>query len=1041
MGEETPSISEQIAGMDNDQRIQIPIMDDELSGKSREELISVIKSLSEENRRLGSRVRELDSELNHLTHLGSIIEESTFEIFVLDKKNLRFIHANKKTLENLGYTAKEMHSLSFYDVTKSGSTDKNLGPLRSGMAPKAGFTTYLFRKDGTCYPVEMHVRQTECCGTKAYGAVAFDVTRLLDAEDKLRETLDHLSKINRYETVIGIVTRSVHKAVDLRTVMENAVQAIRQNMRTVNHVSIYLAEGSVAVMHAHRGYPEWFIKRAGRIQFPKGAVWRTIIDGGTLYIPDTDDDLHIGQAGRDLGIKSYVIVPLKTSGRVLGALCIATDAKNTFRSDELRVVDIVSRQIEIAMGNARFVESLIASERSLRDKIEKLSKKESYEKIINTITRSAHSSADLGGILEFTVSSLRQIVTKANYICIHLAEDNSAVLKASSGHDEEYLEKVRRIPYPRGLTWSTITSGQTSLCIDIDKEIDPPIGPAAKALGVKSYLSVPIRSVASTAGCITLMSHRKNAFSPREVSLLESIAEQIGLAIVNARYVQEIETNERRLKALVGSVDEIVCEMDGNGTYLGIWTDNDRLLVRPKEEMLGRRLAEFYPAGFASKMTDVIRRVISTRKSESAEYKIATDSGERTFRVRVNAITSGGLRQGTASVLFRDITDGKVLETRLLRSQRLDSLGKLAGGIAHDLNNILQPIMMSIQLLEGKTTDTQSRKWLEILESSARRGSDLIKQILSFARGLESSKQPLDMKDVVSDVEKLVRETFPKLVNIHVDITDDLPPVLADYTQINQVFMNLCVNSRDAMPGGGDIFIKARMLRAGRENLPSFFDPGHREYIEISVSDTGTGIPSEDLDRVFDPFFTTKGLDMGTGLGLSTSYGIVKDHEGYINVESKIGKGTTFTIYLPTIESEDMEGSARGLYSGIPHGKGELILVVDDESMITDMARSILEEYKYRVLVASNGKEATEIFLTRKDEVYAAIVDMMMPVMGGKATITTLKKECPALKVIAISGYQREHELVDMHDIEVDAFLPKPFDAETLLQTLSQVLV
>src|SRR5690606_35056890 len=201
---------------------------------------------------------------------------------------------------------------------------------------------------------------------------------------------------------------------------------------------------------------------------------------------------------------------------------------------------------------------------------------------------------------------------------------------------------------------------------------------------------------------------RKNAFSPREVSLLESIAEQIGLAIVNARYVQEIETNERRLKALVGSVDEIVCEMDGNGTYLGIWTDNDRLLVRPKEEMLGRRLAEFCPAGFASKMTDVIRRVISTRKSESAEYKIATDSGERTFRVRVNAITSGGLRQGTASVLFRDITDGKVLETRLLRSQRLDSLGKLAGGIAHDLNNILQPIMMSIQLLEGKTTDAQS---------------------------------------------------------------------------------------------------------------------------------------------------------------------------------------------------------------------------------------------------------------------------------------------------------------------------------------------
>ncbi|MCC6713507.1 MAG: GAF domain-containing protein, partial [Candidatus Dadabacteria bacterium] len=429
--------------MDNDQRIQIPITDDELSGKSREELLSVIKSLSEENRRLGSRIGELGSELDHLTHLGSILEESAFEICVLDTKNLRFMYANGKMLESLGCTAGELYSLTFYDVTKSGSVDKHLEPLRSGASPKAGFSTYLFRNDGTCYPVDMHVRATECCGSRVYAAVALDVSRLLDAEDRLRETLDHLSKINRYETVVGIVTRSVHKAVDLRTVLENAVQAIQQNMKTVNHVSIYLAEGSVAVVHAHRGYPEWFIRRAGRVQFPKGAVWRTIIDGRTLYIPDTDDDIHIGPAGRELGIKSYVLVPLKGNGKVLGALCIATDTKNAFRSDELRVVDIVSRQIEIAMGNARFVESLIASERSLRDKIEKLSKKESYEKIISAITRSAHSSADFDEIMEFTVSSLRQIVTKADYICIHLAEDNSAVLKASSGHDEEYLEKVR----------------------------------------------------------------------------------------------------------------------------------------------------------------------------------------------------------------------------------------------------------------------------------------------------------------------------------------------------------------------------------------------------------------------------------------------------------------------------------------------------------------------------------------------------------------------------------------------------------------------
>ena len=1026
--------------MEKEHRRQPLSTDDELCGKSREELISRIKSLSEENHRLGSRLDELGSELDHLTHLGSILEESVFEICVLDTKNLRFIHANGKTLENLGYNAAELASLTFHDVTDS-AAGKHLDPLLSGESRKTGFTTYLFRKDGSCYPVEMHVQATECCGTPVFAAVALDISRQLTAEDKLQETLDHLSKINRYEAVVGIVTRSVHKAIDLKTVMENAVQAIHQNMRTVNQVSIFLIEGSVAVMHAHRGYPDWFIKRAGRIQFPKGAVWRTIIDGRTLYVPDTDDDPHMGPAGRELGIKSYVLVPLKNGGKALGALCIATDVKNAFRSDELRVLDIVSRQIEIAIVNARYVESLVSSERVLREKIEKLSKKESYEKIINAITSSVHTSSDFDSMLEFTLSSLRQIVTKADSFCIHIAEGNSAVLKASFGHDDEYLEKVTRIPYPRGLTWRTIINGKTEICLDTDGPGGAHMGLAAIGLGVKSYLSVPIRSVGSTAGCVTLMSLHKDAFKPEEISLLESIAEQIGLAIVHARYVQEIEANEKRLKALVGSVDEIVCEMDANGAYLGIWTDNERLLVRPKEEMLGRKLSEFYPPGFAAKMTDVIRRVIVTGKSESAEYKIATDSGDRIFRVRINPITSGGARQDTASVLFRDITESKMLETRLLRSQRLDSLGKLAGGIAHDLNNILQPIMMSIQLLEGRTTDAQAKKWLEILATSAQRGSDLIKQILSFARGLESSKQPLDMKNVVSDVERLVRETFPKLINVHIDIKDDLPPVLADYTQINQVFMNLCVNARDAMPGGGDISIKARRIKADHVSLPAFFDPGYSEYVEIAVTDTGSGIPPEDLDRVFDPFFTTKGLDKGTGLGLSTTYGIVKDHEGYINVESEVGKGTTFTIYLPAMESGDMSAAGSGLYSGIPQGSGELILVVDDESMITDMAKSILEEYRYRVLVANNGKEAADIFHDRKDEVYAAIVDMMMPVMGGKATIRTLKKESPSLKVIAISGYQRENELADMHDLDVDAFLPKPFDAETLLQTLNQVLL
>jgi nitrogen-specific signal transduction histidine kinase/CheY-like chemotaxis protein len=391
-------------------------------------------------------------------------------------------------------------------------------------------------------------------------------------------------------------------------------------------------------------------------------------------------------------------------------------------------------------------------------------------------------------------------------------------------------------------------------------------------------------------------------------------------------------------------------------------------------------------------------------------------------------------------MLARDVTESKALETQLLRSQRLESVGKLAGGIAHDLNNILQPILMSIQLLNSRNTDEKSRAWLDVLDRSAQRGADLIRQILSFARGLEIKKQPFDIKYLVKDVQKIIDETFPKLISLHTEIEDGIPPVFGDYTQLNQVLMNLCVNARDAMPEGGSLVISVKNIKAGGEESPAFLKPGYRQYTVIEVSDTGTGIPPEVMNNIFDPFFTTKVSDKGTGLGLSIVYGIVKDHDGFINVESRVGKGTAFTVYLPVIDSPSADRKPDELYPNAPAGNKELILIVDDESTITDMTKTILEEYDYKVLVAHNGEEATKIFLTHKDEIYAAIIDMMMPVMGGKTTIRILKKESPSLKIIAMSGYQREHELVDLKEAEVDAFLPKPFNAEKLLQTLSDVM-
>lgn len=1011
----------------------------QLLRKTKRELIDRLKLLHKENCELRCSLDNKDLRIERLDQLGAVLEASIFEIFVIDNTSRKFIYANKRARDNLGYTIEDINRLHLFDVKKDYDEEhfnKILEPINKGVLDKLEYCTHHFRKDGSSYPVEVHLHPSTYNKTPVYVTINLDISKRRHAEDKLRETLAQLEKINRYEAVVGIVTRTVHKSMDLKSVMENAVQALGKNMEAAEKVSIFLVEGTEAVMYAHRGYPQWFVEKVRRLQFPSGFTWRAIIHGTTIYVPDTDADSVMGPwAGSELGKKSYVAIPLKDGGRVVGVLNINSTVKDAFRADELRVLDIVSKQIEIAINKARFTESLIASEKALEEKIKKLSKKERYEKIINTIATKIHSSVDLHRILQLAVVNMKRNIAQSDLIAVYFVEGDKAVLKASVGHPEWFLSRVKEIPYKKGLTWKTIAEGRT--CYVSDSESENVIGPAGREIGLKSYISMPIKSGKDTIGCINVASFNIDAFSREEISLLESVVKQIETALINAKYVEEIKSNEKRLKALVGSVDEIVFEFDEQGTYLGIWTENEELLIKPKEALLGKRIHDFFNRQQADTFVDTIRRVIKEQKSEIVEYTVTLKNGERCFRARINPIIPSINGTKTLSMLSRDVTESKALESMLLRAQRLDSVGKLAGGIAHDLNNILQPILMSVQLLGKRTSDEKFEKWLGIIENSTRRGSELIKQILSFARGLESEKRPFEIKYLIQDAEKIMKGTFPKSINVHINIKNNLPTIRADHTQLNQVLMNLCVNARDAMPDGGDLYISADTIRTENNASPGFLKCGPNEYLVIEVTDTGTGISPGVMDHIFDPFFTTKEPDEGTGLGLSTAYGIVKEHDGFINVDSVEGKGSTFTVYIPAIESRGETDSPGETNADLTKGNGEVILVVDDETMITDMIRTVLEEHGYKVLVAHNGVEATDLFLAHKDDVYAAVVDMMMPVMGGKATIRNLRSQSRSLKIIVISGYQDEHVLVD---VEADAFLPKPFNTTALLRTLNDVI-
>ncbi|HEY5078548.1 MAG TPA: PAS domain-containing protein [Opitutaceae bacterium] len=530
--------------------------------------------------------------------------------------------------------------------------------------------------------------------------------------------------------------------------------------------------------------------------------------------------------------------------------------------------------------------------------------------------------------------------------------------------------------------------------------------------------------------------------STTKVLLSDSDGNVIGLLGIARDITERMQAVQKMSEqaAMLDQAHDVILLLDLESRVTYINAAAERVLGWSAAEMIGKRGVDVYPHEDHEQLTKATLDTLRTGAWQG-ELRLHTKLGREIFLDARRTLIRDP--QGTPKAqlsIGADITEKKKNEAMALRNQRLESLGTLAGGIAHDLNNVLAPILMSIALLRLKTQDESGRRLLATLEMNAERGAQLVRQVLAFSRGAQGEKAIIRPITIAREIEQIVSDTFPKSMLFEIISGPEAWCITGDPTQIHQVLLNLCVNARDATPNGGRISLRIENLDVDEAFAAANHGAKPGPYVAISITDTGSGIPPEIRDRIFEPFFTTKEIGKGSGLGLSTSLGIVQSHGGFITVVSEPGRGSTFKIHLPASTEAPASPAKAPKAPGLPRGHNELILVVDDEQPILNVAKTTLERFGYRVVTASNGAAAVSLYALHRDTIAAVVTDMAMPIMDGPAMAIALRAINPSIRIIGSSGLGASGGSAVAANAGVTDFIAKPYSAETLLRAIAKVL-
>ena len=941
-------------------------------------------------------------------------------MWVYDLEDLRFLAVNKAAVLHYGYSEAEFLTMTILDL-RSEAEAVAVVDLVAGLQHLAkNFGRWRHRKkDGSIIDVDISSDAVELNGRRARLVLAHDVTERVRSDREL-------ARANRALKMLSLCNEALIRADSesglLTAICRTAVQVGGFRMAWVGYARDD-AEKSIEPQ-AHAGEEAGYltlVRLNWREDHPggHGPAGRTIRTGQPTVVLDLTSAESGFQSVEEAAARGYhgvVCLPLQESdGHTFGVFALYLPEVREVPPEELALLRELAEDLAFGIVNLRA----------------RLERRRNHAAVL-TMARGISASIGTAFFEQLARSMVEALGADAGFI---------ARLVPGGGRAETIAAVVdgRTVP-----NFGYDLAGTP--CEELDRNDTWVVPQGARArygqardletLGIEAYVGT--RLTGSGGRPIGLM------FVQFRQPLEKHEFATSTLKIFAARAAAELERQDadartREQAALLDKAQDaiLVRDLEHRVSY---WNKSaERLYGWKAEAIQGRSVRDLLYTD-ATIFDQAMQQLLADGEWVGELPQVRQDGKLLTIEGHWTLLRDETGRPKSVLAINTDITERKKLEEQFLRAQRMESIGTLAGGIAHDLNNLLAPISMGVELLRQYEPSERSQRMINTIERSAKRGAELVKQVLTFARGVEGVRVAVHPRHIVNEVVGMAENTFPKNIRIEADVPRDLAQVIGDPTQLNQVLLNLCVNARDAMPSGGRLAITVSNVAIDEQYavMNRGVTPG--PYVMIEVADNGCGIPQPVIDRIFEPFFTTKEIGKGTGLGLSTVQAIARSHGGFVNVYSEEGRGSTFKVYLPALADGSAADAAASAEERLPRGNGELVLLVDDESPILDVTGQTLEAFGYATLKAEDGAQAIALYASHRDQVAVVLTDMMMPVMDGPALIAALRRIDPKVLVIAASGLDTNANAIRAATIGVKHFLAKPYSADAMLRLLKTVL-